>query len=222
MRERIGELSARKSKKPLREGTLPESMQIFDSVLYFNYAFEYELEYPTLDGLKKTITSQEIPVIFFEKINFLTIGYCTRDIEKCVLSFMEDNFLSGYVLQSMRFEEAILRSAIERCPDVSQADVEPKGRSKGIERIDRISCMGRGVTDSEFWEDYGGEPLAKVKVRITEIPEEARVGFNRKGVVTIYNRNFTMEQQALALKHVLGEIVSPLVTRVDFQKKLFE
>jgi len=221
MKGRISELSARNSKKQLREGTLPESMRIFDDVLFFNYVFEYELEYPTLDGLEKTVASQEIPVVFFEKSSILAIGYCTRDIERQVLDFIEANFVHGYVLRSIGFEETVLRSVIDRCPDVSQADVEPKGRRRGIERIDRISCMGRGITDSEFWEDYGGEPLAKVKVRVTEIPEEARVGFTKRGVITIYNRNFTIEQQALVLRHILEEIVSPLATSTAFQRKLF-
>lgn len=211
---KVKELPATRDVKEFREGTLPETLIIVDKTIAFKFAFEYELEYLTLEGTKSTKACKDIPIVFLEG-SFLLIGYCTKDIEQRVVSFIEKNFVKGFVLDKTRFDERALRSVIDKCPNVSQLDITP-----GMERVDKISCIGREITESEFYEDYGSEPLSKVKVSLNEIPEEARVSFDKRGIITIYNTSFTFEQQISVLRYVVRKIIGPSLKMTPFQRKL--
>jgi hypothetical protein len=210
----VKQLPATEDVKEFREGTLPETLTATDEAIGFIFAFEYELPYQTLEGPKTIKACRKVPIVFLEA-NFLLIGNCTKDIEQRVVGFIEKNLVNGFVLNKMKFDEQALRTVIEKCPDVSQLDITP-----GMERVDKISCIGREITGSEFYEDYGGEPLSKVKVSLREVPEEARVGFDKKGIITIYNADFTFEQQIMVLKYVVQKIIGPSLKLAPFQKKL--
>lgn len=213
--KRIDELPAKNSKEEFKQGTLPETIVTSEVAAAFKFAFEYELEYTTLDGPKKTKASREIPIVFLDK-GFLLIGYCTNDIQQKVLEFIEKNFVHGVVLNPIKFQERTLREAIENCPDVSQADIEPSA----MKRVDRISCIGRGITDSEFWEDYGSEPLRMVKVNVSQLPEEPNVSFRKNGVIAIHNTSFTLDQQVMVLNYVVEKIIGPYLQEIRLQTKL--
>ncbi len=213
--EKVKSFPAIEDKKEFREGTLPDTLAVVNGSIGFMFTFEYELTYSTLEGQKSVKASREIPIIFLLEENFLLIGNCTKDIEQRVINFIERHFISDFVLSKVKFDESALRSVIEKCPDVSQLDVIP-----GMDRVDRISCIGREIISTEFYEDYGGEPLSKVKVRLKEIPEEARVGFDKRGIITIYNSGFTFEQQIVTLKYVVEKIIGPSLKFESFQRKL--
>jgi hypothetical protein len=211
---RVKELPAIRDTKEFREGTLPETLIVTNEIIAFKFAFEYELEYPTLEGPKKTKASKDIPIIFLEG-KFLLIGYCAKDIEQRVVKFLEKNFIKDFVLNKIKFDEQALRSVIQRCPNVSQLDITP-----GMEHVDKISCIGREITESEFYEDYQNEPISKVKVSLDEIPEEARISFDKRGIITVHNTSFTFEQQVNVLKYVVKEIIGPSLKIQSFQKRL--
>jgi hypothetical protein len=192
---------------------MPESFLEAAEACFFYYAIEYELEYETLEGLKKVepLPIEKIPVVIFD--NVIAIGHSKKEFEEKVLEFIEVNIAPGFALQHVEFDEGLLREVIEKYPEVLQLDLTPMSG-----RIDKISCIGRSITETDFWRDYGDQPLVHIKVRLTDLPEESNVGFRRNGIITIYNRNFSIPQQIATLNAVISRIL-PYI-RTSFQRKL--
>jgi hypothetical protein len=154
---------------------------------------------------------EKIPIVIFD--NVIAIGHSKKEFEEKALEFIEVNITPGFTLQHIEFDEGLLRGVIEKYPEVLQLDLTPMSG-----RIDKISCIGRGVTETDFWRDYGDQPLVHVKVRLSDLPEEANVGFRWNGIVTIYNRNFSIPQQ-IATLNAITSLILPCV-RTIFQTKL--
>lgn len=213
VREVVDRCSAKECHAQLKYGTIPESFVEVEGALIFYYVIEYEAEYETIEGVKKVEPPpvEKIPVAILD--NVLVMGHSKKEYEDRVLSFISEHIAPGYVLQNIEFEEEVLRTVVEKYPDVLQLDLTPMDG-----RIDKISCIGRGLTESDFWRDYGDQPLIHVKVRLSDLPEEANVGFRKKGVITIYNRNFSIQQQIRVLKEVVRIILPHM--RVTFQTRL--
>jgi hypothetical protein len=202
-----------KCKTSPKAGTVPGSFLETAEACFFYYAIEYEQEYETLEGFKKLepLPIEKIPVVIFD--NVVAVGHGKKEFEEKVLEFIEVNITPGFALQHVEFDERLLRGVIEKYPDVLQLDLTPISG-----RIDKISCIGRGITETDFWRDYGDQPLVHVKVRLSDLPEEANVGFRRNGILTIYNRNFSISQQIAALNAIIS-LILPCV-RTAFQTKL--
>ena len=214
VKEVVCKFSARECRAQLKFGTVPESLAEIEGALLFYYVIEYEAEYETIEGMKKIEPPpvERIPVAILDN-NVLIIGHSKKEFEDKVLSFVSEHIAPGYVLQNVEFEEEVLRAVVEKYPDVLQLDLTPMDG-----RIDKISCIGRGLTDSDFWRDYGDQPLIYVKARLVDLPEEANVGFRKKGIITIYNRNFSIQQQIRVLKEVVRMILPYM--RTTFQTRL--
>lgn len=210
----VNDFDVTKCKASPKAGTMPESFCENAGACFFYYAIEYEQKYETLEGIKTVLPFpiEKIPVIMFD--NIIAIGHSKKEFEEKVLKFIEANITPGFVLQPLEFDEGLLREVIEN-REVLQLDLTPVSG-----RIDRISCIGRGVTETEFWKDYGDQPLVHVKVRLTELPEEANVGFRKRGIVTIYNRNFTAAQQIATLSAIIPLILQYYLVKATFQTKL--
>lgn len=213
VKEAVDKYPARDCQAQLKYGTIPESFMETEGALIFCYVIEYEAEYETIEGVKKVEPPpvEKILVAFLD--NVLVIGHSKKEHEDMVLSFISEHVTPGYVLRNVEFEEEVLRAVVEKYPDVLQLDLTPMDR-----RIDKLSCIGRGLTESDFWRDYGDQPLVHVKVRLSDLPEEANVGFRKKGIITIYNRNFSIQQQIRVLKEVVRIILPHM--RATFQTRL--
>jgi len=214
VKEVVHKFPAKECRAQLKYGTIPESFEEIEGVLIFYYVIEYEAEYETIEGVKKIEPPpvEKIPVAILGD-NVLITGHSKKECEDEILSFVSEHIVPGYVLQNIEFDEEVLRAVVEKYPDVLQLDLTPMDG-----RIDKISCIGRGLTDSDFWRDYGDQPLIHVKVRLVDLPEEANVGFRRKGIITIYNRNFSIQQQIRVLKEVVRIILPHM--RATFQLRL--
>jgi len=215
----VNEKSIFESDKGFKEGVYPSSYFVHNNAVCFEYGFEFEAKRPTLDGDIPDKWVQKSIIVFVDRVLF--VGYRTKyskDTESKALGFIESNLIKGYILEPIHFESATLSSVIEKCPDVAHVGMTPKGEKKP----DRLTASARKVTETQFWEEYGSEPLDTVKVNISGVTEEARVGFNKKGVITIYNKSFSLQEQLLVLKYIAEKIIGPyLRTKGGFQKKLF-
>ena len=214
VKEAVQKFPARECRAQFKYGTIPESLMEIEGALIFYYVIEYEAEYETIEGVKKVEPPpvEKIPVAILDN-NVLIMGHSKKEWEDKVLSFISEHIAPDYVLEYIEFEEEVLRAVVEMYPEVLQLDLTPMDG-----RIDKISCIGRGLTESDFWRDYGDQPLIHVKVRLVDLPEEANVGFRRKGVVTIYNRNFSVQQQIRVLKEVIRIILPHM--KATFQTRL--
>lgn len=202
-------LSARESDDEFRRGTLPETMnRLADDLIWFEYAIERELEYETLAG-KDTMKIVETHPLVFLGGDFVAIGSCNKDIEEELLAFLETHFVPGYALETLDFEETVLQKIINQAPDIVKADVKPTRRSEP----ERISGRDRrSLKTTDFWDRYEGEPVSKVKVRLPNDGTEITVGFDKDGIVVLYEQSLAMREQVKALDYVVDNLVSRFVT----------
>jgi len=215
--DKTSSLSIFSNTSTVKEGVLPADTEHVGSSVYMSFGFEYVLEYNTLEGKKEDKALGDVPVIFLNE-RFLAIGAVPEDVESKVRKFIQDNFVKEFELEQIEFNEPTLRKILRSSPDVFQIDHTPT--RPGLETVDRITYVGRGVTDSRIHEDYGSEPLAKIKVRLGEIQSEARVGFDKRGIITIYQRGFTRAQQTIILRYIVEQIIAPYLSQAFFQRRL--
>jgi len=207
--------SVAKDSASLRQGSLPESATQTEHAVGFQYVFEYEMEVPQLEGTTRVKTYKAIPVIVTDN-GIVLIGSSNKEEEERAVRFLEAHFVQNTMLRRVKFEQKLLRKIIEQYPDAAQVDVFPSGE-RGI---DKLSAYGRGVTDSDFWDRYGGDELLKVKTPLSDLPEPAMVGFKENGVVTIYQRGLGFSQQVEVLSFLAAKILAPYSRELAIQLKL--
>jgi hypothetical protein len=214
--EKAKKLSIFNNNESMREGILPAQTECVGNSVFFVFGFEHIIEYNTLKGKKDDKALGEVPVIFVND-QFLVTGAVVEEVESKVKKFVQDNFLPKYALEQIEFKELALRRILERSPDVFQIDHKPVRAD--LDTVDKITYIGRGVTDSTIHEDYGREPLIRIKVSLGELQNEARVGFDKHGVITIYQRSFTHSQQTVILRSICEKIIAPDVSVPSFQRR---
>jgi len=216
--ERVEQLSARESNEDLRRGTLPETFdRVADDVFWFEYAIEREFEYETLSGEHETKILEKHPVVFLGG-DFVAIGNCNKDVENELQGFLENHFVPGYALETLDFEETTLQQIIEQAPDIVKADLNPTQSSEP----EQISGRDRrSLKATDFWDRYEGEPVSKVKVKLPSEGTEITVGFDKRGIVILYEQSLTMREQVEALSYVADNVLSRFINP-QYQTTLLE
>lgn len=218
VKRKLEEYSIGKSKKELKEGPLPKSLEDFgEGILYFEYGFEEEDCYETLMGEekieKKSKRLDTIPVSLLGS-KFATLGTCVSNSEKEILKFLE-KFVPGYSLEILTFNEKALRKFIDEAPDILKAEFDPKK----VGKPEHVSAADRALRRTALWIDYSEEPISKIKVNLPGVEKKVRVGFDRYGNVIFYEKSVPLARQLRALKRIVDEVVSKYV-RYGFQAKL--
>lgn len=216
--DRVETLDARESDQEFQRGTMPETLaSIADDVFWFDYAIEREFEYETLSGEHTTKILEKHPVVFLGG-DFVAIGNCTKDVETELLEFLETHFVPGYALETLTFQEATLQKIIDEAPDIVKADLNPTRRSEP----EQISGRDRrSLRATDFWDRYEGEPVSKVKVKLPNEGTEITVGFDKRGIVILYEQSLQMKEQVEALHYVADTVVDEFITP-NYQKTLLE
>lgn len=223
--ETVKSLSIETDKLEFKEGTMPDSIEQVEGGIVFELGFWDLHEYETIERgktVKKSIKELKRVAVIILDSGFLFVGYCPAEIADRLQSLIESNFLPGLMAPRVKFNESVLRAVIESVPDVIKADLRP---SK-MQEPDLISATRRvSVTETPFWADYGGEPLDFVKVILTRLESQPRVGFRKNGVVTIHaaTETFTLAQHAAILRYVAERILGPYLAQMQgpsFQTKL--
>lgn len=212
-------LSIYKDENELKSGLLPETVISIDDVVAFDFAFEKLVEHEVLDvnNVKKLSIKviERVPVIFAGDV--LAIGKCKKEVEEKVVEFIERNLINDFKLERIEFDQNTLRTVVETASDVLQVNITPRKRGHGYP--DQLKIIGRRVTETKVWEDYGDEPLERIKIIIPEFSEEVRVSFCKRGEITIYNKNLPVEIRLIAIKYIVENIVRPYISRI-FQSTL--
>lgn len=198
-----------------REGTRPETLVDMEHAVGFQYVYEYEKQVPQLDGTAIVKTFNEIPIVMADS-GVLLIGASKREEEERALRFVEAHFIQRTFLERIKFEQKLLRKVADRYPELAQVDVIP-GSDAGV---DKLSAYGRGVKESHFWQEHGGDELLKVKLPLSDLPEPMMVGFKENGVITLYGRNLEFAQQVEVLAFVAGKLIAPYSRELPVQAKL--
>lgn len=206
--DRVAQLSARESNADLGRGTLPETLDsVATDVFWFEYAIEREFKYETLGGEHETRILEKHPVVFLGG-DFVAIGNCNKEVESELREFLETNFVPGYSLETLNFEESTLQQIIEQAPDIVKADLNPTQTSEP----EQISGRDRrSLKATDFWDRYEGEPVSKVKVKLPNEGTEITVGFDKRGIVILYKQSLTMREQVEALQYVADNVLSRFI-----------
>jgi hypothetical protein len=213
----VNRLSAFESKTDYRQGTLPDTFRHSHGCVSFKIGFDYDDEIEQLDGSETVRRAKKFHVVFIGD-NFIAIENThSEDDLEWIQRFLESNFVEEVVLESIPFDERVLRRIAENNPDVFEIEHTPT--RKGMEAVDRLRYTGRGVTHSKIYQDYGEEPLAKIKVRLNEITEGVTVAFYKDGKVTVF-READTDKLNHVLKLIVDKIVAPYVAQTSFQRKL--
>jgi len=215
-KELIEKLSARESNQEFRRGTIPETLDgLRDDAFWFDYAIEREFEYETLGGEHETKILEKHPIIFLGG-DWIAIGNCNKEVEEEILDFVGNHFVPGYSLEVQELEESTLRQIIDEAPEIVKADLNPSKESEP----EKISGKDRrSLQATDFWQRYEGEPVEKIKVKLPNEEEEVTVGFDKHGIVILYERSLDMDEQVEALQHVANNIISEFVDQ-QYQKSL--
>jgi hypothetical protein len=206
--DRVAQLSARESNADLGYGTLPETLDsVATDVFWFEYAIEREFEYETLGGEHETKIIEKHPVVFLGD-DFVAIGNCNKEVERELQEFIETHFVPGYSLETLTFEESTLQQIIEQAPDIVKADLNPTQTSEP----EQISGRDRrSLKATDFWDRYEGEPVSKVKVKLPNKGTEITVGFDKRGIVILYEQSLIRREQVEALQYVADSVLSRFI-----------
>lgn len=214
--ETVKELDIRKDASDLKEGTLPETFGRLDSdVVWFKYGSQEEFDYGKLDDTG-TATRLEEYVIAFLGNGYIVVSNEDNDTTENLLSLIEHQFTTGISLSTTRFSEDSLRQVIEEAPETLKAQITPTDRSKP----EKVSGEDRNLPDTDFWEQYGDEPLKKIKVNVDGDETEIRVGFDEYGIVILYKQKLSLEEQVAALRSLAEKQFSWLISPENFQSTL--
>lgn len=218
VKRKIEQLTIYNDSSELRKGIKPETFVSYDDCVFFEFGFEYNWEYPTVEGTSYAKAYHPVKILFIAE-NFIAIEGISEDELSIVKRFLEDNFVPEIALEPIPFDDKVLRTVIDNARDVFEIEHAPQ--RKGMETIDRLKYAGRGgVTHSTIHEEYGDEPIARTKVDLREVAGETRVTFNQKGTVTIVQRSEAREIIPV-LKVVVERIIKPYAVQATLQRRLY-
>lgn len=215
--ESVKKLSARKSDRKLKRGTLPETFStLSEDVFYFDFGFQMEVEVLTLDGPEKRVRLEKVPAVFLGN-DFLAIGNCNKDTRRDILDFVQEGLSLDYFLETIKFKGETLRRVVREAPNLLKAKFEPKQK---WERPEKVSGSDRDLRKTKLWQEYEDEPLSKVKVELPGGAENVTSGFSKNGTLVIYGRSIPMSQQIAVLKSITDNIVSEILKQQTYQRRL--
>jgi hypothetical protein len=211
-REAFEKLHFRHDNSKYRHGTLPGTFQHKQdqNTFWFKYGIEREgTKTRVSDSGNKMIEEEDkeleeylIAVIGGE---YLVIEDANKDPLEEMIDVLQHNFADGMSFTPDDFQDSELREIQARC-HLIRAATEP--RSEGTPAY--TSASDRDIEVTDWWDNYGNEPLASIKV-ITTGSREARVGFKQDGKVILYRRGITAEEQIKILSFLAGEYFPDII-----------
>ena len=213
--DKVEQLSAYEDTKP-RSGTLPETYNEYHGIPSFNYVWEEIEERETLDGVIDVPNYEEYPVVFLCD-RYVAYKVCNQKIEGELLGTISSNFVPGYSLKPVEFEEETLRSVLKDADSVLRLDVAPKRR----EKPDKVSAQDTKLEETDFPEEHDVDPFEKVKVELPDEGVDVSVGFDKSGIVILYGRDMEMRDQVQILQVIAETVVDEYLDHDSFQASLF-
>jgi len=209
--------SAFNSDADLRSGMLPQTFtEGADGLCWAEYGRETYYDRSTLEGTKQTKRAERYAVIFLQN-GYVAIAKATKEVEQEVLTTLAAVLDEDVKFETVEFDEEDLRTVIEESSRVQRVDVNPSKR----ERPDHVSAQDRGdLRDTDWWEQYFGDPFEQIRVDLPNRNIEVEVGFDDTGRITLYGREIQMAIQAEAMRYLTDEIIDPYRSPSNFQETL--
>lgn len=215
--EKVNKLSIHKNSETYRKGIKPETLAFVDDGTYFEFGFEYDIEFPTVEGVSSAKTYRPVKIILLRS-NFLVIEALRAEELDIVKRFLESNFTPEVVIEPIPFDDQTLRSVIDNSQDVFEIDHSPFG--KGMESVDHLKYSGRGgIIHSLVYEEHGDEPIERVKVKLKEIPQQVRIAFNKKGTVTVIQK-LEPDELIPIIGIIVERVIAPYTSKMSYQRRL--
>lgn len=212
----MNNLSIYEDASEFQRGTLPGTLgRSEEGPVWFKYGVQDELEYNTLDG-EGTTTYLEEHVVAFLGNGFIAISNTDNDTTDDLLSLIKRQFLEDISPETTEFSEEALRRIISDANETLLAYLTPRERSKP----ERVSGKDRDLPGTDFWDEYGDEPLDKIKVNVDGEEKEIRVGFDKYGVVVLYKQSLDLPEQVEALRLLAENLFTELLDPGSYQSTL--
>jgi len=209
--------SAFNSDADLRSGMLPQTFtEGADGLCWAEYGRETYYDLTTLEGTEQTKRAERYAVLFLQN-GYAAIAKATNDVEQDILTTLAAVLDEDVKFETVEFDEEDLRTVIEESSRVQRVDVNPSKR----ERPDHVSAQDRGdLRDTDWWEQYLGDPFEQVRVDLPNRNIKVEVGFDDTGRITLYGREIEMAIQAEAMRYLTDEIIDPYRSSSNFQGTL--
>ncbi len=209
--------SALDSSADLRSGMLPYTFSKgVDGICWAEYGRETYYELTKLEGVEETKRAERYEILFLQN-GYVAIKKATKEIEQDILATLTGVLDEDVKFETVEFDEDDLRTVIEESSRVQSLGVNPSKR----ERPDHVSAQDRGdLRDTDWWEQYFGDPFEQVRVDLPNRDLKVEVGFDDTGRITLYGREIEMRIQAEAMRYLTDEIIDPHRTPNDFQGTL--
>ncbi|ELZ68563.1 hypothetical protein C457_11181 [Haloferax prahovense DSM 18310] len=211
--ETIQKLSIHEDSSEFKRGILPGTLGRSEKgPIWFKYGVQDEMEYNTLDGTGTTKYLEEYVVAFLGN-GFIAISNTDNETKDDILSLIKHQFLQDISPETTEFSEEALRKIINDANETLLAYLAPRERSKP----ERVSGKDRDLPGTDFWDDYGDEPLDKIKVNVDGEETEIRVGFDKYGVVVLYKQSLNLSEQIEALRILAENLFTRLIDPGSYQ-----
>lgn len=209
--------SAFDSDVDLRSGMLPHTFtEGADGICWAEYGRETYYDLTTLEGTEQTKRAERYPILFLQN-GYVAIEKATKEVEQDILTTLAAVLDEDVRFETVEFDEDDLRTVIKESSRVQRVDVSPSRR----ERPDHVSAQDRGdLRDTDWWEQYFGDPFEQVRVDLPNRNVQVEVGFDDTGRITLYGREIEMAIQAEAMRYLTDEIIDPYRSPTDFQGTL--
>lgn len=205
------------SNADLRGGMLPQTFtEGADGICWVEYGRETYYDLTTLEGTEQTKRAERYAVLFLRN-GYVAIEKATKEVEEEILTTLGAVLDEDVKFETVEFDEEDLRTVIEESSRVQRVDVNPSKR----ERPDHVSAQDRGdLRDTDWWEQYFGDPFEQVRVDLPNRNIKVEVGFDDTGRITLYGREIKMAIQTEAMRYLTDEIIDPYRSPTDFQGTL--
>lgn len=209
--------SAFDSDADLRSGMLPHTFTAgADGMCWAEYGRETYYDRTTLEGTEQTKHAERYTVLFLQN-GYVAIEKATKEVEEEVLTTLAETLDEDVKFETVEFDEDDLRTVIDESSRVQRVDVSPSRR----EGPDYVSAQDRGdLRDTDWWEQYFGDPFEQVRVDLPNRNIQVDVGFDDTGRITLYGREIEMAIQTEAMRYLTDEIIDPYRSSTGFQGTL--
>lgn len=215
LKSEIENLSIFQNNEEFRSGTIPASYLKSGSCFSIELGKEYSGEVTTLEGTHSERMFKKMQIVFVGG-SMIAIENTSSGFMDWELRFVQDHFANEALMQPVYFDEIILRKLLEAYPEVFLVEQEPS--SPGNEGLDSLRISGKYVTQSRIYEEFGVEPLRRVKIRLLLTDKKVTTSFYKGGRVSIFSQD---KMTMLSVLHVVSEkIVAQDQKAMSFQRRL--
>lgn len=214
LEDEAGDKSSLSPRRGIISGSFGEEPN--DDIFWVNYGWERTGTRLTWEGEAEYSYVESYPIIFLQN-GYIAHLRGSNDVTSGIRSIIQRVIHSEIVLDHIEFEPDDLVAVLEQADSVQRLDVAPTGQSDP----DHLSASDRNdLRETDFVDDYEGEPFEKVKISAPGEDIDVNIGFDQNGTVILYGRNMRLSKQATSLRFLCETVIDEYVANNFHQGNL--